>query len=66
MRVHRPFSILVCSHCERYIQPGQRYHVITDMSGQKKSFCERYSCQDAMDQMKGSQQSGGIKRPVSV
>jgi hypothetical protein len=66
MRLHRSFSILVCSSCKRNIEPGQRFHVITDSNGHEKSFCERYFCQAEMYQLKEGQQSGGVKRPAKI
>lgn len=63
MSVYRPSRILVCSTCRRLIEPGQRFHVITDVIGQEKSFCQKEKCQTEMQKAKG-QQSGGVKRPV--
>ena len=58
-------QVLVCSHCRRGIEPGQRFHVLTKKTGDMKLFCERVSCQDEMQKLVG-QQSGGVKRPAKI
>ena len=46
---------LVCSHCRRAIEPGQRFHVLTKSTGVMKMFCERKTCQDEMQKLEGKQ-----------
>lgn len=61
----KTFRFLSCFGCGREIQPGQRFHTLTQKDGDMSFFCEREGCQAKMQRLRdGCQQSGGIKRPV--
>ncbi len=61
----KTFRFISCFCCKREIQPGQRFHTLTQKDGDMSFFCEREGCQSRMHRLKeGCLQSGGIKRPV--
>jgi len=56
---------MACSYCRKPISPGQRFHTLTQSTGDMRMFCERDRCQTEMYKLKG-RQSGGVKRPLPV